>query len=170
MRGKRRRKVIPMPLTINVGLSRKTSENYNSAGTSINLTAELDQSLLARPRELQGAIDELYEQAELALEQQARSDRRDRDSEPRRNGSPNGSQRNDHDRRQNAGGNMTNSQAKAIHAIAKRLDLDPAQEAHHEFGIDLDRMSVREASQFIDHLKSLQASGNQKPHPNGVRR
>ena len=26
-----------MPLTLNVGLSRKTSENYNSKGVSINL-------------------------------------------------------------------------------------------------------------------------------------
>jgi hypothetical protein len=38
-----------MPLTISVGLSRKASENYQSTGVSINITAELDQSLLARP-------------------------------------------------------------------------------------------------------------------------
>lgn len=74
-RPKAAEKTLIMPLTINVGLSRKSSENFNSAGTSINLTAELDQSLLARPRELQGAIDELYEQAELALEQQAQGSR-----------------------------------------------------------------------------------------------
>ena len=149
-----------MPLTINVGLSRKTSENFNSAGSSINLTAELDQSLLARPRELQGAIDELYEQAEIALEQQACGRRRERDVEPRRTSSANGNGHprngNGHDHRQNASGNMTNSQAKAIHAIAKRLDLDPVQEAHHEFGLDFDRMSVRDASRLIDHLKALQ--------------
>ena len=34
-----------MPLTVNVGISRKASANYQSAGLSINLTAELDQSL-----------------------------------------------------------------------------------------------------------------------------
>ena len=42
-----------MPLTINVGLSRKRSENYQSEGVSINVTAELDQALLTQPRRLQ---------------------------------------------------------------------------------------------------------------------
>jgi len=105
VRGPRAAKgTIPMPLILNVGLSRKTSENYNSAGTSINLTTELDQSLFDRPRELQGAIDELYVQAELALEQQSRGRRRESDTEPRHNGSStdhrngNGHPRNGHDR------------------------------------------------------------------------
>ena len=38
-----------MPLSINVGLSRKASKDYQSTGVSINVTAELDQSLLAKP-------------------------------------------------------------------------------------------------------------------------
>ena len=42
-----------MPLSINVGLSRKASRDYQSTGVSINVTAELDQSLLAKPDELQ---------------------------------------------------------------------------------------------------------------------
>jgi len=49
-----------MPLTVNVGLSRKNSANYQSAGVSINLTAELDQSLLADPPRLQSEIDRIY--------------------------------------------------------------------------------------------------------------
>ena len=56
-----------MPLTLNVGLSRKTSENYNSKGVSINLTAELDQALLNRPDELQDRVAALYREAEVAL-------------------------------------------------------------------------------------------------------
>ncbi|MGB0766825.1 MAG: hypothetical protein ACPGYV_03860 [Phycisphaeraceae bacterium] len=66
-----------MPLTINVGLNRKASKDYQSTGASINLTAELDQSLLTRPDELQGAVSELYEQAELALDRQANGDSRE---------------------------------------------------------------------------------------------
>ena len=62
-----------MPLTINVGLSRKRSANYNSQGASINLTAELDQSLLVRSDDLQAAINELYEQAEYALVRQTQA-------------------------------------------------------------------------------------------------
>ena len=150
-----------MPITINVGLSRKESANYNSQGASINLTAELAQSLLARPDELQGAVSELYEQAEAALERQVNGSSHEaatRRSPQRQNGS------NSHGRSngqaQNGRG-MTQSQRKAIHAIADQLGVDAADEARHEFGIDLDRASIAEASKLIDHLKSLQgAAGN----------
>src|SRR4051812_36613412 len=60
-----------MPLSINVGLSRKASKDFQSSGVSINVTAELDQSLLARPDELQQQIDALYAQAQQALDRQA---------------------------------------------------------------------------------------------------
>jgi hypothetical protein len=49
-----------MPLTVNVGILRKSSANFQSAGVSINLTAELDQSLLADPPRLQTEIDRIY--------------------------------------------------------------------------------------------------------------
>ncbi len=52
-----------MPLTVNIGISRKASANYQSAGLSINLTAELDQSLLADPPRLQSEIDRIYRAA-----------------------------------------------------------------------------------------------------------
>lgn len=48
-----------MPLTIKVDLNRKASMDY--------------QSLLTRPDELQDAVSELYEQAELALDRQVTS-------------------------------------------------------------------------------------------------
>jgi hypothetical protein len=64
-----------MPLTVNVGISRKASANYQSAGLSINLTAELDQSLLADPPRLQSEIDRIYRQAEEALDRKAGGDR-----------------------------------------------------------------------------------------------
>jgi hypothetical protein len=60
-----------MPLSVNVGLSRKASKDYQSTGVSINVTAELDQSLLARPDALQQHIDDLYAQAEQALDRRA---------------------------------------------------------------------------------------------------
>jgi hypothetical protein len=49
-----------MPLSVNVGLSRKASKDYQSTGVSINVTAELDQSLLAKPDQLQREVDNLY--------------------------------------------------------------------------------------------------------------
>src|SRR4051794_24925914 len=73
-----------MPLSINVGLSRKASKDYQSSGVSINVTAELDQSLLARPEELQEQIAGLYAQAELALDRQATAQPHNADVPPRR--------------------------------------------------------------------------------------
>ena len=46
-----------MPLSINVGLSRKASKDYQSTGVSINVTAELDSALLTKPADLQAQID-----------------------------------------------------------------------------------------------------------------
>lgn len=148
-----------MPLTVNVGLSRKASQNYQSAGTSINLTAELDQSLLARPDELQRQIGDLYQQAEHAMTRQAsQPSSAPASSQGQANaaGGGNGNGRN--------GGNgqvapMTQSQLRAIHAIAKRLGIDPAAECMRQFGWDLNRLSIRDASTIIDHLKSLQPAG-----------
>ena len=60
-----------MPLSINVGLSRKASKDFQSTGVSINVTAELDQALLARPDELQRQIHGLYDQARRALDHQS---------------------------------------------------------------------------------------------------
>ena len=83
---------------------------------------------------------------------------------PRRDGNGgNGHARGDNGRggngrRRQAG--MTESQRKAIHAIANRLGVDPALEIRDEFGLDLDRLSIREASQAIDFLKGLQTAGS----------
>ena len=135
-----------MPLTINVGLSRKASKDYQSSGVSINVTAELDQSLLARPRELQAEVDRLYDQAEQGLIRQANRAGSD---------DANGRSGNGHTPRTQNGGEMTASQRRAIWAIARRLGLDPTEEIHHQFGLRLDGLTVREASRAIDHLKSL---------------
>lgn len=162
-----------MPLSINVGLSRKASKDYQSTGVSINVTAELDQSLRARPEQLQGEIDALYRQAEEAITREANrlspsvadptprgsryDDRRDRgnpEHQPgRQTGRTGGNGR---------GGNSpaTQSQRRAIDAIATRLGIDPHQEAVDIIGVELARLSLAQASEMIDHLKSLSPSGN----------
>ena len=54
---------------------------------------------------------------------------------------------------------MTVSQSRAINAIAKRLDMDPAAECQEILGLDLAKLNIRQASEFIDpHL-------TQKLHP-----
>ena len=156
-----------MPLTINVGLSRKASKDYQSSGTSINLTAELDQSLLARPDDLQRQIGDLYQQAEHAMIRQA-SQPAPASASSQANaasgGNGNGRNGGNGNGGNGNGGNgqvapMTQSQLRAIHAIAKRLGIDPADECKRQFGWDLSQLSIRDASTIIDHLKSLQPAG-----------
>ena len=156
-----------MPLSINVGLSRKASRDYQSTGVSINVTAELDQSLLANPDALQAQVANLYAQAESALEQQATGMSRPapsrqaghEDRRPARSNGNNGRGNGNSNGHGNRGG-MTDSQRRAIIAIARRLNIDPALEARDVMGDELDNLSVRQASELIDHLKSIQPSGN----------
>jgi hypothetical protein len=160
-----------MPLTINVGLSRKASENYQSQGVSINLSAELDQSLLADPRRLQREITGLYEQAEIAIHQQASNGVTQTSHAKSRNRTRN--QNNGHEQLTSTGqsGNghrpATRSQIRALHAIADRLQIDLDDECTHEFGCDVRDLDIRQASQFIDDLKQRQESARAS---NGARR
>ena len=150
-----------MPLTVNVGLSRKASENYQSTGVSINVSAELDQSLLARSAELQQAIAHLDGQAQTALDRQAGGAHQE-PAKPAANGVAAGTngQAPAANGRSNgqtapAAAAMTASQSRAINAIAQRLGIDDAAECREAFGNDLSRLTVRQASAFIDHLKAL---------------
>jgi hypothetical protein len=166
-----------MPLNVNVGLSKKISRDYQSTGLSVNLTAELDATLLANPEELQVQIDNLYQQAQSALERQAkntgeangahshnptrppaRANQPRNRAEGNRNGNGNGN--NNGHARSNGGGSMTESQWRAIDAIARRLNVDPNLEAREIIGSELDALSIRQASELIDHLKSIEPAGN----------
>lgn len=203
-----------MPLSVNVGLSRKASKDYQSTGYSINVTAELDQSLLARPEELQLQIDALYQQAEAALSKQAgepqqgqerqrpayqgRRQYQQRPQEAQQtkgysngkggqhsnrysNGNDDGGgQSSTNGRNGNANGrgtvaSMTVSQRKAILAIAARIQADAEAESRDIIGVELDNLSISQASELIDHLKALQnsdsshASGSGSGRDRGVR-
>lgn len=155
-----------MPLSINVGLSRKASRDYQSTGVSINVTAELDQSLLARPQELQEQVANLYAQAEQALDRRAgHLDAVNAPPRPypaRSNGYRNGNGNGNRGRTHDNGGGMTVSQRRAILAIARRANINPDYEAQQIIGIPLDQMSIQQASELIDHLKSLSPAGNER--------
>jgi hypothetical protein len=152
-----------MPLSINVGLSRKASRDYQSTGVSINVTAELDQSLLAKPEELQKQIGGLYSQAQSALDCQANALG---DPQPRRNGHhsqrTNGDRHNGHDDRRNA--SMTASQRRAILAIVKRWDVNLDTECREYIGEQFEKLSISQASELIDHLKDQEPATHR---PNG---
>ncbi|MEI7835660.1 MAG: hypothetical protein WCK05_04520 [Planctomycetota bacterium] len=163
-----------MPFIVNVGLSRKASANYQSTGTSINLTAELDQGLLARPEELQRQVQELYKHAEAALARQAGDQQPPTAPVGKTPANGNGSSNAQSAAGNGRGGNgqnpapMTQSQSRAINAIAGRLGIDPAAECREVFSSDLSRLNVRQASAFIDHLKGLSQGPSQAQQPAGT--
>ena len=174
-----------MPLSINVGLSRKASKDYQSTGTSINIVAELDATLLAKPEEMQRQIDGLFQQAQDAIDRNAAAhqpaaqhavrgqnrgvngdthgsrpaDRGGEHDNGRhgRNGSaaPNGNGSRGGGGNGNGGG-MTDSQRRAILAIAKRANADVDYECREMLGAEFENLTLRQASELIDHLKGTQ--------------
>lgn len=157
-----------MPMSVNVGLSRKASRDYQSTGVSINVTAELDSALLQKPEELQRQIDGLYGQAEQAMARQVQACARS--APPRRqNGTsvssgsgPTTTARPRGNGKVAGNGNghtlptpMTASQRQAIAAIAERVGTDADQESNALFDVDFGDLTIRQASALIDHLKTL---------------
>lgn len=162
-----------MPLTVNVGLSRKSSENYQSQGLSINITAELDQSLLADPPRLQDEIDRIYAQAEDALERQAKTSPPPHSPRPQfsnnghANGNgrasrpavqPNGSHRSSDNNARYSGAvrPATESQMRALRSLAKRVGRDLDAVANDAFGVSSSQLDLQQASTLIDQLKDWQ--------------
>ncbi len=138
-----------MPLSINVGLSRKASKDYQSTGVSINVTAELDQALLAKPDQLQKQIGYLYSQAHQALDGQMNQPAGSENASSGRS-APKSAAVNGNGRGSAA---MTASQRRAILAIAKRWDFNVDYECRERFATAFDDLSIRQASELIDHLK-----------------
>ena len=138
-----------MPMTLNVGLSRKVGEaNYGSRGATVNFAVELEHSLVREPDQLRDKVRYLFGLAKEAVEEELNShDRQDGHGD---NGHhDNGSQR------QSNGRPATTSQVRAIHAIANRNRVDLDGRLRDEFGVSKpDDLSIGQASELIDDLKS----------------
>lgn len=147
-----------MPLTINVGLNRKASRDYQSTGASINIQAELDGALLARPAELQAAIESLYAEARAALDRQTGEPApAEKPREPRRPTNGNGYQHVNRFAGRNGNGSghaMTERQKRAIQVIGRERGIDPYQSARDTFHVDFDALTARQASELIDNLRA----------------
>jgi len=160
-----------MPLKTNVGVSRKIADNnYGSRGASVNLEVELDSSLIQEPERLQERIRHVFRLAqqsvdeELARQNTANGHENGHTAAANGNGNGNGRQNgngNGHaSPRRSNGRKATASQARALRAITDRLGLDLAVELQNRFGVrDPEELSITEASQTIDELKSA-ANGN----------
>ena len=139
-----------MPLTLTVSKSKKIGEpNYGSKGASVSLQIEVDSSLASDPSRLQQHIRELFEQARTAVELELFG----RDAAPAQ--SQNGSQPANGNGSRSNGRRATQSQVRAIHAIANRqkINLVPLLSQRFQVGRPED-LSISEASELIDSLKS----------------
>ncbi|MEZ6232896.1 MAG: hypothetical protein R3B68_01790 [Phycisphaerales bacterium] len=160
-----------MPLTVNVGLSRKASQNYASRGVSLNLTAEMDQALLAHPARLQQEIAGLYRHVEEALARQesgeeapqrGTSRQRADTSRARANGHSNGHNGHSNGHGHNGNGHgepdvappATASQIRALRSMCRKLEIDLDEAADEELGVPAADLDIRQASRLIDALKA----------------
>jgi hypothetical protein len=150
-----------MPLRLNVGLARKLGEaNYGSRGASINLELELDSSLVSEPAKLQERIRQLFGLVKSSLAEElngghAPVSQLANDSEADSPGKNNPSAGLDSGQRGPTPRAATQSQVKAIFAIARSQRLDLAALLQERFQVSRpDALTIQEASQLIDHLKN----------------
>lgn len=143
-----------MPLVLNVNISKKVGEpDFGSRGASVSLQQELDSSLVSNPNQLQDQIQTLFRQAREAVEAELFG----REAGMTQNGhGQNGSTSNGNGHhRQSNGRRATDSQVRALHAIANRqkIDLRSLLDRQYQIGRPED-LTLQEASQLIDDLNS----------------
>ena len=150
-----------MPVKLNIGLSRKVGEaNFGSRGASVNLEVELDSGIISDQQRFQERVRALYAQARQSINAEL-----DLPSEGaaieqpvvQRNGHASAHKGNGS---RQEGGSATQSQVRAIFAIARRNRLDPKNLVLERFGLERPgELSIRDASSLIDDLKRGVAGG-----------
>lgn len=155
-------------LKLNIGFSRKVGEaNYGSRGGSVNLEIEVESALVREPDKLQAKIDYLFALAKSSVDAQLTGNGHSgpTPSTDTSNGNGNGRQNgnghsNGNGSRRTNGRQATDSQVRAIHAIANRRRIDLTAELRSRFNVDRpDDLAIGQASEFIDTIKP-QESGN----------
>ncbi len=151
-----------MAVTLSVGLQKKVGlPDYGSLGASCHVEFEIDRSLIDNDldgfhQKVAGAFAACRQAVSDQLAQQSGH------SSPNGNGhAGNNSSRNGHSHANgNSQGNRhevgtaTQSQVRAIFAIARRQRVDPATVVRERFNVDRpEDLSIREASSLIDDLK-----------------
>lgn len=148
-----------MPLKLNVGASRKIADqSYCSRGASVNLEIELDSGLVTEPAKLQDRIRQLFALVRTSLAEELNGNGHAPNGEntpaPSANTNGNGPSRNGGQRQ------ATQSQVKAIHAIARSRRIDIGQFLNDRFHVNRpDDLTIKEASQVIDELKDNAKNG-----------
>ena len=143
-------------LKMNIGLSKKLGEeNFGSRGASVNLELELDSNLANEPNKLQEKIRQLFSLVRTSLTEELNGASNGRGHPLPTNGStpkPQGTFR-----------RATQSQVKALHAIAKDRRLNLATLLNERFAVSRpDDLSIKQASDLIGSLKGPGQEGRQR--------
>ncbi len=140
-------------LRLNVGFNRKAGEaNYGSRGASVNLELELDSGLVADPDRLKDRIRFLFGLAKASVEEELTCHATNVQSVAPVTTNGNG-HANSHPR--DSTRRATASQVRALHAIAKRKNLDATNLVQARYGVDTpEDLSITDASELIDSLKN----------------
>ena len=136
-----------MPLKLNVGFSRKVVQpDYGSRGASVNLELELESSLISDTNRLQDRVRELFQLARQSVDDELDPSQQSSSNSARQGQNGKGtSPRHDVPRA------ATQSQVRAIHAIAARRRLDLQAELRDRFAVDRpEDLSITQASELID--------------------
>ena len=156
-----------MPVTLNIGLSRKIGEaNFGSRGASVNLEVELENGVLTDPSQLRDRVRDLYLLARQSVEEELQRSADELPAESSHiNGNGHGATQRVLSQPQNGTAHAqpvrpeiaraTQSQIRAIFAITKRQGLDPHKLISERYRVQrLEDLSLREASSLIDELKN----------------
>lgn len=147
-------------LKLNVGLSRKVGEdNYGSRGASVSLEVELDSGVAGQPDRLRDQIRDLYALARESLAEELNGGA---EVPLRGNGQGNAHPANGDTWSHGSGHGdpalvrqATESQVKAIYALAKRNRTDLATLLRDRFHVTRPAdLSLPAASSLIDELKN----------------
>ena len=142
-------------LKLNVGLSRKIGEaNFGSRGASVHLELELDGGLVHDPDRLSDRIRHLFQLARASV-----------DEELSRNGQqdPRSDSRPESPRRAGNGRPATQSQVRALRAIAARQKIDLAAELRRRFDVERPQdLDLSQASELIDAIKPQSSNGGRR--------
>ena len=150
-----------MAVTVSAGLQKKVGQpDYGSFGASCHVEFEIDRSML--DQNLDGfhqKVADAFAACRQAVNDQLAQQSGHSSPQPG-NGQSNGIPHHTRHTRHSTGGDVagaTKSQIRAIHAIARRQQVDPQSLVQDRFHRDrLEDLSIREASSLIDELKSAQ--------------
>lgn len=149
-----------MPLRLNVGASRKvTDNNYGSRGASVNLELELDSALIAEPAKLQEKIRHLFSMVRTSLAEELNGGnghgaKPTPSAPPPVKSSPSGNG-NGSPPRNGSVRAATPAQIKAIYGLAKRQGLNLAELLNERAQVRRpEELTLPQASLIIDAIKN----------------